>query len=141
MKAGVHVSVIYLDPSLLELRVQASNGVFAGQTDIYVNTEAPRALAANLNGFPTNKSDVRECQLGTFKSEMAGGGVKLRFYCVDSLGHAAVEICLQTDGPPDVNNYARFHMPVEAAAVDRFVHQVAVMSAKIGDEAWLEAAQ
>ena len=139
---GVRISVIYTDEHLIELRVSASNGAFAGQADVYADSEAPAELAAVLRGFPKSQDDVREFELGSFDAAYAGGGAGFRFYCLDSVGHAAAEVRLRTDPNVEggVSDIAVFHISVEAAAVDSFVTELERMAAAVGQAAILEAA-
>jgi hypothetical protein len=137
MKPGIELSIVYSDEHLLELRVRASNGTFTGQAMMYEGLDAPRALAEMLRGFPMSSGDVRNIQIG------AGGqgAASLRFYCLNSAGHAAVEVRLRAEPRFDGRvDEAAFHVAMEAAAVDSFVEQLSRMSADVGAEARLEAA-
>jgi hypothetical protein len=49
METGIRFSIIYSDQHLLELRIEASNGVFSGRADVYANLDAPREFAATLS--------------------------------------------------------------------------------------------
>jgi hypothetical protein len=142
MKIGVHLSIIYTDEHLIELRVVASNGLFAGQADVYADSEAPAEFAGVLRGFPSSHGDTREFELGSFDTEFAGGGAGFRFFCLDSVGHASAEVRLR--GDPKVkggmSDTVLLHIPVEAAAIDSFVAQLTRMAAVVGQVALLEAA-
>ncbi|HZE64455.1 MAG TPA: hypothetical protein VE056_11270 [Pyrinomonadaceae bacterium] len=59
MKTVLKISVIYVEEYLLQLRVSASNGSFAGQADIYAQASDALALANTLRGFPNRADDVR----------------------------------------------------------------------------------
>ena len=142
MKAGIQISVIYTDEHLIELRVAASNGMFAGGVDVYADSDALTELAEVLRDFPAGQSDSREFEIGSFDAANAGGGAAFRFYCLDSVGHAAAEVRLRSD--PEVgggvSDVVVLHVPVEAAAVDSFVVQLAGSAAVVGQTAQLEAA-
>ncbi len=120
----------------------ASNGFFSGQADMYADSDAPTEFASALRAFPTSPSDTREFELGSFDAAYAGGGAAFRFYCLNSVGHAAAEVRLRTD--PDieggVSDEAVFRISVEAAAVDSFVTQLERMAPAVGQAALLEAA-
>lgn len=141
-ETGVRISVIYTDEHLIELQVSASNGVFAGQVDVYADVDAPAEFARTLRGFPTSPNDIREFDLGNLSNQSAGGGAGFRFRCVDSVGHAVVELKLRSDLLRDggLIDDARFHIRVEAAAVDAFVEQIERMEAVVGQSAFLEMA-
>jgi len=142
IETGVRISVIYTDEHLIELRVRASNGVFAGQADVYADSESLAEFADALRGFPTSQSDTREFELGSFDATYAGGGAAFRFSCVDSAGHAIAEVRLRADPKIEgsVNDAAVLHIPVEASAIDSFVMQLGLMAAVVGQAALLETA-
>jgi hypothetical protein len=141
-ETGVRISIIYTDEHLIELRIAASNGVFAGQVDVYADAYAPAECARTLHNFPTSPGDIREFELGDLNTGNAGGGAGFRFYCVDSLGHALAELRLQSDPlrGGGVSDSAVLHIPVEAAAVDEFVEQLGRMAAVVGQAAFLKGA-
>jgi len=141
-KAGIQISIIYTDEHLIELRIMASNGVFAGQVDVYADSDALTELAEVLRDFPASRDDSREFEVGSFDAAYAGGGAGFRFYSLDSVGHAAAEVRLRSD--PEVgggvSDTVVLHVAVEAAAVDSFVVQLAGIVAEVGQTARLEAA-
>jgi hypothetical protein len=141
-KPGVSICIVYTDEHLLELRVQACNDAFAGQANVYADSEITRQFADLLRGFPDSCSDTREIELGTFDNAYAGGGASFRFYCIDSVGHAIVEVGLRTDprlgvGTSDV---ATLHIPVEASLIDSFVRELERMAPEDGQTAVLNGA-
>ncbi len=142
MKIGVQISIIYTDEHLIELRVVASNGVFAGQADVYADAEALIEFAGVLRDFPNNQGDTREFELGSFDTAYACGGAGFRFFCLDSVGHASAEMRLRSD--PRVNggvsDTVLLHIPVEAAVIDSFIAQLERMAAAVGQSAFLESA-
>lgn len=91
MHIGLKFEVRYADSDLLLVRVSAWNGSFGGVVDTYLNTYEPQAIAAQLEGFPASKADIRELSLGELGPDFAGGAVNLRFFCVDSAGHGCVD--------------------------------------------------
>jgi hypothetical protein len=141
MRAGVHITVIYVDAHLQQLRVQASNGRFSGQADLYANKDVAVEVAVALRGFPSSTSDERTIELGALNETHAGGGVRVRFRCTGSAGHAVAEILIRGDssGSETEAGEARLHVPVEASAIDAFVRQLQRFEAKVGCEANLDA--
>ena len=141
-KIGVSISIVYTDEHLLELRVQAGNEAFAGQANVYADSEIARQFANLLRGFPVSSSDTREIELGTFDDAYAGGGASFRFYCVDSVGHAMVEVRLRTDPRlgVGVSDVATIHFPVQASLIDSFVGELEQMAPEVGQTAVLEGA-
>ena len=138
MKNAVKISVICPD----HLRVWASNGMFVGETEVFANPSKLSRFVSALRGFPVNGSDRRDCELGTFVEALGGGGAAFRFSCMDSIGHALVEVRLRTDprlgfGASDL---ATIHISIEAALVDAFVGQLERMLLEPSQSAVLEAA-
>jgi hypothetical protein len=124
-EVGFRLEVIYADADLNEIRVSAWNGAFGGATDIYIQIDGLVEVAAKLAGFPRDPSDVREFILGAFGHEFAGGAVSMKFYCIDQAGHAFVESRIESGAESaGVWQAATLVMPVEAAAIDRFVEDL-----------------
>ena len=124
-EVGFRLEVIYADADLFELRVSAWNGAFGGATDLYVEVDGLGQIASKIAGFPKNPADVREFTLGAFGREFAGGAMNMRFYCIDQAGHAYVESRIESDAESaKVWQVATLVMPVEAAAIDRFVEDL-----------------
>ncbi len=122
--------------------LSCSNGHFSGWAEIYLSHDGLSELAHALRGFPSNVSDTRKVDLGTFDPSHADGGVKMSFYCSDSSGHAVVEIKLRGDGCKalgEVESVA-LRMPIEPAGVDSFVLQLLAMDGTIGTIARLPMA-
>lgn len=142
MKFGVQISIVYTDEHLIELRIVASNGVFAGQAEVYADAESLIEFAAVLRGFPESREDTRAFELGSFDEEYAGGGAIFRFFCLDSVGHASAEVRLRSDPKVKggVSDTVLLHIPVEAGVIDSFVAQLERMAAVVGQSTFLEAA-
>jgi len=122
MLIGFQFEVIYNDVDLVQIRVSAWNGAFGGMAELYEPLGTLGKAAVCLCGFPNSVKDVREIALGNFDRKLAGGGVSMRFHCIDGAGHAYVEAridsnCL-TGGTVE---HVVLAMPVEASAIDAFV--------------------
>jgi hypothetical protein len=87
METGIQFSIVWSDEHLLELRIEASGGVFSGRADVYAHLGTSREFAATLNGFPIKPNDVRIIETGTFDSEYAGASQQGRIRD-DRVGHA-----------------------------------------------------
>ncbi len=125
MEIGFQFEIPYRDNDLVKVRVSAWNGAFGGAADVCLGTGQLGEVAAQLRGFPKTVSDTREVMLGTFGPESAGGGVSMRFYCVDRSGHANVEtkIVSDRDSVGRVQS-AMLLVPIEAGAIDSFVDEL-----------------
>jgi predicted secreted hydrolase len=126
--AGIRFKVLWWDDAVQEIRVSASNGVFAGEADAYVSHGALSKLATDLSGFPLRASDVRVFQFGSPEGAYAGGFIQLTFSCTDPAGHAGIDVVLEA-GPAAKSgsgreSASRFHVKVEAAGIDVLVRQL-----------------
>lgn len=141
MNTGIKFEVIWLDEHIVEVRVTASNGRFAGTADCYSAHDGIPRLAAAVRGFPVSNTDRREMEIGTLDPSRAGGGAKLVFRCVDRAGHAVVDVVVRADprGHEGVAETASFSIPVETAAIDEFVTALSAMRSVVGDLAILRS--
>ncbi|HWZ96840.1 MAG TPA: hypothetical protein VN025_03695 [Candidatus Dormibacteraeota bacterium] len=142
MEKGISLEVIWSDEHMFEVLFSCSNGFFSGRAEMYLDDETPSKFAGALQGFPTSPSDTREFEMGTFNPQHADGGVRMRFYCTDSSGHAMVDVKLRGDaslGLGEVQSVA-LQVPIEAASVDEFIRQLKGMEKSIGASASLRFA-
>jgi hypothetical protein len=125
MQTGVQFHVIYQDDDLIQLRVSAWNGEFGGLAEIYAGIGALAEAAAKLRGFPNKPSDTREVIFGNFDRKFAGGGLSMRFHCIDGAGHSYVEASIDSNcSAGGTVQTAVLAMRVEATAVDIFVQEL-----------------
>ncbi len=88
MYVGFEVRVLWHDNDVIELCVSGWNGAFGGSAEIYEGIGDLQDVAAQLRGFPKSPADTREVVLGSIDRKYAGGGMRMRFHCVDGAGHA-----------------------------------------------------
>jgi hypothetical protein len=124
MEVGFQFEIIYQDNDLVEIRVSAWNGVFGGSSDVYVNKGDLQTIAGKLAGFPNSPSDTRDFTLGSFDRESAGGGVHMKFSCIDRSGHAQIEARIESDDKSGRRQSVALSQPIEASAVDSFVTEL-----------------
>lgn len=122
MDRGIQLTVTYHDVDMFQLSALAWNGEFGGTAKPYVAIGRLADAAAQLSGFPRDPSDTREVVLGAFGPKTAGGGICMRFFCIDSAGHARVEVKMESDRLSDERAQSvTLWLAVEAAAIDHFV--------------------
>ena len=125
MDRCVQLSYWYHDTDVVELKVSAWNGTFAGSTRLYVGQGDLADTASLLAGFPVGLKDRREVTLGAFGPRSAGGALNLTFSCIDGAGHCQLHLMVEADY--DRRNAAeRVEMfcAFEPAALDKFVEQM-----------------
>jgi hypothetical protein len=122
--AGVEFQVVWFDGDVTELRVRASNGRFAGWTDLYVAQGALARLAAGVHGFPASPADLRTFTLGSFDESYAGGGCRLEWRCSGGASHPLLIVELRTEpgtrtGP--IEERATLALPIDPTRIEGWV--------------------
>lgn len=143
MEQGINLEVIWSDEHVLEILCRCSNGHFSGEAKIYLDHDGLPELANALNGFPSATSNSRDFELGASRPEFAGGGVRMHFHCVDSLGHAAVDIKLRDESCKAFgeNGSVALRIPLHPASVDAFIQRLRAMDKTVGVTAHLQMAE
>ncbi len=97
MDQCVQLSHYYDDTDMVQLKVSAWNGTFAGSTLVYIGHGDQASTATLLAGFPVDLEDCREVTFGAFGPESAGGAMDLKFSCIDSAGHCQLHLTIEAD--------------------------------------------
>jgi hypothetical protein len=139
---GISFEVTWLDDDVVEMRVRADNGRFAGTADCYCDHEDLARLAEALRGFPASLGDRREFVVGTFDPDYAGGGAKLVLRCSDMVGHVVADVTLRSDGRSSAGHpeTTSLSLPIEPAAIDAFVAGLGRIRLDVGVTAHLRQA-
>lgn len=139
---GIEFEVVWWDQDLIEYLVRCSNAAFAGAAKMYMVRDELSNAATELNGFPSSNKDSRNIALGTFDPKIAGGGIHMQFDCVDSVGHACVQVKLRANGCKAMGDAQSvcLMIPVEAGAIDAFVSQIQCLRITKGAKAFLQMA-
>ena len=139
MYLGFEFRVSWHDDDVIKLHVAAWNGAFGGNAEVYEAIGDLRSAADRLRGFPNDPKDTREVVFGNFDRKCAGGGVRLRFHCIDGAGHAYVEGMIDSNCVSgDTVQTALLAMPVEAAAVDTFLEELVKLESDLAGTANLK---
>jgi hypothetical protein len=140
MAAAMNIAVIWKDEHLIELRISGSNERFAAQVQVYADHDAVIRFAHVLRGFPSSATDSRHFEFGAVGTLHSGGGVQVRFLCVDRSGHAAVQFRFRSE-PNDnrSSESASFTTCVEAGDIDAFVAALDQLGSHVGKSAQLGA--
>ncbi len=120
MTPGLSFKTVDIDPDYLGIDIQAANNRFAGSAHIYTNPEQLTEFANRIAGFPTSPTDERKYEFGTPDPTFVGGYCTFRFYCIDRAGHVRIETSFEDDAHLHDAALAKFTMPVQATAIDRF---------------------
>jgi hypothetical protein len=139
---GIEFEVVWFDYDVIEYQVTCSNGPFHGVTKMYLTHDGLSGAAESLSGLPSNIEDSRDVQLGAFDPKAAGGGISMRFRCVDSVGHAVVLVRLRGDGCEGDGGAESvcLYILVEAGSIDTFVAKARSVKDSKGAKAYLHMA-
>ncbi len=129
MNKSIAIKSIWEDSDLFEIKIKAFNGMFSGQADCYTTREEMEKLAKDLQGFPKSINDEYEFSTGPNENFST---FSLKFACINKSGHIVVEIRISEkiiySNIPNVDNFAKFRMPIEAAGIDVFSGQIEYLS-------------
>ena len=139
MERGLTITIVDVEPDYLGIDIRASNDRFGGSARIYAGLTELSEFANRIAGFPTS-SDERNYEFGSRDRSFAGGYCGLRFRCIDSVGHARVEVALEDDEQWHELASAEFGFPVVAADVDQFTTRLREVERDGNGSAILQAA-
>jgi hypothetical protein len=140
MQEGLLITVVDVDPEYLGIEIHAASGRFSGSTRIYAGLTELSEFAHRIAGFPTSSVDERNYEFGSRDRGMAGGYCSLRLRCIDSVGHAKVEVAIEDDEDRHGLRSAEFSFPVVAADMDEFTTSLRVVERDQNGAAILHAA-
>jgi hypothetical protein len=109
----------YEEPYLLNLQVRASNGAFAGEVEIYEDTEQLRELGRALRRFPARVPDEVVKEIGSDDAKASYCHFRMRAFTIDRTGHCALQFIFDPHQPEPHGGSCRFSIPADPAAVNR----------------------
>ena len=124
---GLEIAVLSSDLDVVELRLAAWTGEFAGRLRLYVGHGYLDELAEKIAGFPTGLGDERNFALTE--------AIQFRFRCVDAVGRAVVDVAMRDEPrssppagtqPPPVTQTVFLTLRTEAAAINEFVCELRI---------------
>jgi hypothetical protein len=139
MDRCVQLTHWYHDIDVVELKVSAWNGTFAGSTRLYIGQGDLADTATLLAGFPAALGDHREVTFGAFGPNSAGGGMNLKLSCSDGAGHCHLHLLIEADYHSRDSLAERVEMlcTFEPAALDQFVEQIRELNSSLTGSAVL----
>lgn len=93
---AICVRVLWLDETMVEVRVRACAPEFSAEVSFYESHGFAREFSAALRGFPEHPLDTRRHALGNWHTATSGAGVEFRFSS-DSAGHTQIVAQFETD--------------------------------------------
>ncbi|MBK6942080.1 MAG: hypothetical protein IPH13_18020 [Planctomycetes bacterium] len=143
MKSGIHISRVWSDDDIVELRILVSDGVSSFSNNAYVGHPALEDAVASLQIFKSQvHGGLLDVRFGEFGPEYASGSFHARFH-VPAPGRVFVSCEQESEfvefAKKEVASKATLYIKTEPALLDRFIAELRAVSAGASDEAYLEA--
>ncbi|SKC10850.1 hypothetical protein SAMN05660477_03063 [Soonwooa buanensis] len=112
--------IIWKDDDMFEVKINASNVKFYGETEVYDTSDSLSQFANKLIDFPKNEKIIFY-ELG---SQNSFSYCSIRFYCIDNFGKIGVELNIEenvsTEYRTEEKSKVKLEIIVEPSAIDRF---------------------
>lgn len=143
MKPGLHISKIWFDDDVIELRIGVSHGDSFFSNQVYVGHVAFQEAISSLTVFKDQvHGGLLDVRFGEFGPEYANGAFRARFHFA-SPGRLYVSCEQESDfeqfSIKDVASRATMYIKSEPALLDRFIAELQAVASGTSDVAYLEA--
>jgi len=110
----------YEEPFHTHIEISASNGPFAGTTDVYCNVEDLAEIGNSLQQFPVRVGDEYRYEYGSENPvRRFHRYLSLRAYTTDAAGHCALQLRINNNTSEPNEGSCEFSIRAEAAAINR----------------------
>jgi hypothetical protein len=143
MKSGVHISRVWSDDDVVELRILVADGSSSFSNKVYVGHAALEKAVSSLDAFKDHvHGGLCDLLFGAFGAEYAGGAFHARFHF--SVPGRLFVSCEQESefvafAKKEVASRATMYVKSEPALLDRFIAELRAVSVGTSEEAYLEA--
>jgi hypothetical protein len=143
MKPGIHISKVWADDDVVELRILVADGTSCFATKAYVGHAALEDAVSALNTFKDHvHGGLCDLRFGAFGPEYASGAFHARFHFAGP-GRLFVSCDQESEfvhfAQKEVASRATMYVRSEPALLDRFIAELRAVSAGAGGDAYLEA--
>ena len=144
MKPGIHISKVWADDDVVELRILVGDGTSSFTTKAYVGHAALEDAVSSLHAFKDHvHGGLCDLRFGEFGPEYAGGAFHARFHF--SVPGRLFVSCEQESefvqfAKKEIASRATMYVKSEPVLLDRFIAELRAVSAGTSEEAYLEAA-
>lgn len=143
MKSGIHISRVWSDADVVELRILVSDGVSSFSNHAYVGPAALKGAVASLQVFKDQvHGGLLDLRFGEFGPEYASGAFHARFH-FPAPGRLFVSCEQESEfvefAKKEVASRATLYLQSEPALLDRFIGELRAVAAGISEGAVLEA--
>lgn len=143
MKSGIHISRVWSDADVVELRILVSDSVSSFSNHAYVGHAALEDAVASLQVFKDQvHGGLLDLQFGEFGPEYASGAFHARFH-FPAPGRLFVSCEQESEfvefANKEVASRATLYVESEPALLDRFIGELRAVAGGTSEEASLEA--
>lgn len=143
MKKGIHVSRVWSDDEIVELRIVVSDGASFFSNNVYVGHAVLEDAVYSLQVFKGQTyGGLLDLRFGEFGPEYASGAFHARFH-LPVPGRLFVSCEQESEfeefAEKVVASRATLYVKSEPALLDRFINELRGVSANTIEEAYLEA--
>lgn len=143
MKSGIHISRVWSDDDVVELRILVSDGASSFSSNAYVGHAALEDAVASLRVFKDSvHGGLLDLRFGEFGPEYASGAFHARLH-FPVPGRLFVSCEQESEFVEfvkrEVASRATMYIKSEPALLDRFIAELGAVSAGTSEEAYLEA--
>lgn len=139
----IHISRVWSDADVVELKVDVSDRASRFSTQVYVGHSKLAEVVSQLNIFKAQvHGGLLDVELGAFGCEYANGAFRARFH-FERPGHLYVSCVQESEflefGKKTVASSATMYLKSEPVLLDRFIAELDSLAAGRSVEAKLEA--
>ena len=143
MKPGIHISKVWADDDVVELRILVADGTSSFANKVYVGHAALEDAVSSLHAFKDHvHGGLCDLRFGAFGAEYASGAFQARFH-FPVPGRLFVSCEQESEfvefAKKEVASRATMYVKSEPALLDRFIAELRAVSAGTSEEAYLEA--
>ena len=144
MKAGIHLSRIWFDDDVVQLKIESSDGTSVFCNELYAAHQDLNDLIAGLSMFKHHvHGGIFDIAIGSFGPEYAGGAFHARLH-FQPRGKMLITVHGQSEfkefGSKIVASEATLYLWTEPALLDNFIAELDALRLGKRDDAALEAA-
>ena len=145
MNPGIHMTKVWFDDDLIELKIEVSDGTSLFSNKVYIGYQTLNELVAELDVFQERvHGGMYDMRLGEFGPEYASGAFHARLH-FPRPGKLYITCKMESEfqdfSIKKVASEATLYLKLEPVLLDNFIAQLKSLKAKNRDDAYLEAIQ
>jgi len=143
MKTGIHITKIWVDDDVIELKIDVSDGISLFSNKVYVGYQTLEDVVSKLTVFREHvHGGVLDILFGAFGPEYANGAFHARLH-FPKPGKLYITCRMESNfeefSIKKVASKATLYLKTEPILLDNFIAELKSLNAKKCDEATLEA--